>query len=217
MLISFIDRLSPKGNVYVLAKGSAYGHSQLWNAVDEGATQVHDTLEYVTPDKLVITQQATTEPGLPNTQGNSSNASDWTWSRRMPLIRQASQSYLTMHLVGMQRLPGAKDLYRRTKHKESAVLPPTRLHTSKAMLHKMPAIMPSCLIVHLAGTERLPVAKDCIEGLRTKTALLHCLSASKPMLQMLMNLQQKELSPAVQRANCCRGIHICKWLSRQRV
>ena len=48
-----------KGSVYILAEGSAYGQNQLWNAIDEGYTQVHDNLKYLTPGKLVISQEAT--------------------------------------------------------------------------------------------------------------------------------------------------------------
>ena len=40
--LTSIDWPLLKGSVYVLAEGSAYGQNQLWNAIDEGYTQVFD-------------------------------------------------------------------------------------------------------------------------------------------------------------------------------
>ena len=213
--LTSIDWPLLKGSVYILAEGSAYGQNQLWNAVDEGYTQVFDDLKYMTPDKLVITQEATSHARI------AQHPRQQQQCIRLDLepehvAGQTSEPKLPNNASsGHAKLLVARDC---TEELSTRKILSCRLHTSKAMLHKMPAIMPSCLVVHLAGTEGLPVAKDCIEGLRTKTALLHCLSASKPMLhKMLMNLHQKELSPAVQRAKCCRRTHTCKRLSRQRV
>ena len=99
----------------------------------------------------------------------------------MLLVRQASQSCLTMHLVGMQRLLVARDLYRRTKHKESTVSPPTQQQGHAAQ--------------NASNHAKLPDSASCRHGKITCGKRLYRRAETKDSTAALPECQQAHAAP----------------------